>query len=337
MIALSRGIMVALAGLFSLYHVVLAFFSLSTPAHAAPVLLAIGLYVLATVATLWPSKRPALPVWLAAFDLGVCLAIQILVTSQLDPAANNGYATWYVAAVGTLLTIVAVRHRMGWAWAGAGLLVLHTVIWAGPFAIAPLGVLGSLSWVAVATAVVRGIVRASRETAAFANAEREAADWHAAQEAHLYVRQLRVIQTKRISLPMLRRIAQSGGDLSEEDRAECFRLEAALRDEIRGRRLLDDSVRHEVTRARRAGAEVLLLDDGGLDDLAEDELRRIHGRIADAMRETRAEKFIIRTVQSGEVAVTIVGLSAGEDPDDPDIDLWLEIPRQVVGAHSREN
>ncbi|HEY8590250.1 MAG TPA: hypothetical protein VIL55_11930 [Naasia sp.] len=332
MIALRRNIMVGLAGLFSLYHTVLALFSLDKPASSGPVLLAIGLYAVATAASLWPTKRTSLPFWLAAFDLGVCLAVQVLVTSQLDPQANNGYATWYVAAVGTLLTIVAVRHRIGWAWVGAGLLVLHTIVWAGPFALAPLGVLGSLSWVAVATAVMRGIIRASRETAAFANAEREAADWHAAQEAHLYVRQLRVIQTKRISLPMLRRIVESEGDLSDEDRAECFRLEAALRDEIRGRRLLDDSVRHEVTRARRSGAEVMLLDDGGLDDMDDDDLSRVHARIAQAMRETTTEKFIIRTVQSGDVAVTMVGLSAGEDPDDPDIDLWLEIPRAAVPA-----
>lgn len=332
MITLRRGVMVGLAALFSSYHIVLALFSLDTPASPGPVLLAIALYGVATAASLWPTQRTALPLWLTAFDLGVSVAVLILVTSQLDPAANNGYATWYVAAVGTLLTIVAVRQRIGWAWVGAGILVLHTILWAGPFALAPLGVLGSLSWVAVATAVMRGIIRASRETAAFANAEREAADWHAAQEAHLYVRQLRVIQTKRIALPMLRRIVEADGDLAAEDRAECFRLEAALRDEIRGRRLLDDGVRHEVTRARRTGTEVVLLDDGGLDDLSDDELSRVHARIAQAMRETTTEKFIIRTVQSGGVAVTMVGLSAGEDPEDPDIDLWLEIPRAAVPA-----
>lgn len=333
MIVVRRGIMIGLAGLFSLYHVVLAVFSLGTPQHPQPVVIAIVLYIAATIATLWPTKRAALPHWLAAFDLAVCLAIQILVTSQLDPDANNGYATWYVAAVGTLLTIVAVRYRMGWAWVGIGILALHSMVWAGPFAVVPLGVIGSMLWVLIATAVMRGIIRASRETVAFVQAEREAADWHAAQDAHLYVRQLRVLQTKRISLPMLGRIVESDGDLSDEDRAECFRLEAALRDEIRGRRLLDDSVRHEVMRARRAGTEVVLLDDGGLDDTPEDDLARIRGRIAQALRETPTEKLIIRTAQGGEAtAVTMVGLSAGEDPDDPDIDLWLEIPRQAVPA-----
>ncbi|BDZ45871.1 hypothetical protein [Naasia aerilata] len=333
MIAVSRGIMIGLAGAFSFYHVVLALFSLGTPERPEPVLTAIALYIVATVATLWPTKGAALPHWIAAFDLAVCLAIEILVTSQLDPDANNGYATWYVAAVGTLLTIVAVRYRIGWAWVGGGILVLHSIVWAGPVAVVPLGVVGSLLWVLIATAVMRGIVRASRETVSFAQAEREAADWHAAQDAHLYVRQLRVLQTKRISLPMLRRIVESDGDLDEEDRVECFRLEAALRDEIRGPRLLDDSVRHEIMRARRAGTEVVLLDDGGLDETPDGDLSRIHARIAEALRETSTEKLIIRTVQGGEpTAVTMVGLSAGEDPDDPDIDLWLEIPREAVPA-----
>ena len=50
-------------------------------------------------------------------------------------------------------------------------------------------------------------------------------------------------QTNRIAAPMLRRIADRGGDLTDDQRRECRKLEAAIRDEIRGRMLLNDAVR----------------------------------------------------------------------------------------------
>ena len=62
--------------------------------------------------SLWPAKRVRMPDWLAAFDLAVSIVLPLLVTSQLDPTRDNGYATWYVAAVGTLMTIAAARRQL---------------------------------------------------------------------------------------------------------------------------------------------------------------------------------------------------------------------------------
>jgi hypothetical protein len=338
-ITVPRTVILALAGLFSAYHVVLGIVSRETPENFAPAVVAMVLYVTATVLSLWPRGPVLMPTWLAAFNLAVSIAMPLLVTSQLDPDEKNGYATWYVAAVGTLLTITSTRRRQAFAWVGVLSLALQTVLWTGVGGLASLGVLGSVVWVAVSHLLARALAKAARDTRQFGLAEREAADWQAAQDTHLFERQFRLRQTSSMALPMLRRIVAQDGRLSDEERQECLHLEGAIRDEIRGRKLLNDAVRHEVMDARRRGTVVTLLDEGGIDDLDESELARVHGALADAIRATRTDRLIARTVPEGSAtAVTVVGLSVGgdgsasmlgEDDLDDEVDLWLEIPRAI--------
>jgi hypothetical protein len=237
------------------------------------------------------------------------------------------------------MTIVCTRLRPGWAWGGVAFLVAHTALWAGPLGLVTFGVIGSASWVTVAHVISSALTRAARDTRRFALAERETADWQAAQEAHVMERQFRLDRTGRMALHMLETIERSGGDLTPEQREECLNLEGAIRDEIRGRRLLNDAVREEAMRARRRGATVALLDEGGIDDLAGDDLERVLDRLAAAIRDTDADRIIARTVPEGsDVAVTVVGLRSPdeharalglEDDDDESVALWLEIPRAV--------
>ncbi len=204
--------------------------------------------------------------------------------------------------------------------------------------------IGSTSWVAVSHILSVALDNASKDARRFAIAEREATDWQAAQEAHVDERQLRLGQTSAMALGMLRKIQDSGGDLTDEERAECLHLEGAIRDEIRGRKLLSDAVREQVMNARRRGATVTLLDEGGIDDLSDDDLARVLDRLAVAIRDTTADRVIARTVPEGsDVAVTVVGLrdddedarALGQHPADDDedadegVELWLEIPRMA--------
>jgi hypothetical protein len=337
MITVPRALILSLAALFSGYHVILAIYSLNAATSAGPVLLAIGLYALATVISLWPTSPQRMSLWHGFFNLAVCIAIPLLVGSQLDGAASdNGYATWYVAAVGTLMTITATRRRAALAWAGSAALVGHTLAWAGPGALASMGVIGSVVWVLVAVMLARALAKAGRDARQYGLAEREATEWQAAQEAHLYERQVRLAQTIRLAAPMLRRITDAGGMLSDDDRQECRYLEGAIRDEIRGRRLLNDAVRREVMSARRRGATVTLLDEGGIDDLVGADLDAVLNTLAAAMAGTTAATIIARTAADGAgTAVTVVGLSSpdprlsalGQDSPDDEVDLWLEIPR----------
>jgi hypothetical protein len=241
------------------------------------------------------------------------------------------------------MTITSTRRRHLYAWLGIAALVIQTVLW-DPALLLGIGVIGSASWVAVSHILSRALAKASRDAARFARAEREATDWQAAQEAHLYERQFRLGQTGTTAVPMLRIIEESNGELTEEQRAECLHLEGAIRDEIRGRRLLDDVVRSEVMAARRRGVLVSLFDEGGLDELDEASLQRVLTTLAEAIRSTSATRVIARTAPpDSEVAVTVVGLTPSgdgrardlgqsDDDEDDSVDLWLEIPRTAARA-----
>lgn len=343
MITIPRYIIVALAAVFSGYHLLLAAYSIDVPREKGPFIVAMVLYALATTISLWPSKKLRMPWWMAAFNVAVSVAVILLVTAQLDVHGSVGsdYSTWYPAAIGTLMVITSTRKQNLFAWLGVGALALHTTVWAGPAALATLGVVGSILWVAVSNVLSYSLAKISRDARQYALAEREAAEWQAAQDAHLFERQFRLRQTNRMALPMLRQIVASNGDLSEDQRRECNHLEAAIRDEIRGRKLLDSRVREQVMMARRRGVIVTLLDEGGIDDLSEPEMERVLGSLASAVRQSDADRIIVRTVPEGsDVAVTVVGLRSSDDgnsgvlghseDDDDQVELWLEIPRAVT-------
>jgi len=344
-IGVPRYLVVGLAGLFSAYLLVLAVYTIDQPRHQVPIFVAMALFALATVVSLLPFGPKRMPIWMAAFNFAIVIAITLLVANELDFArpGGTGYASWYVAASGILLTITSTRGRPTFAWLGIGFLVVHTITIvgpAGPAGLLSLGIVGSASWVAVSHVMSTALTKASKDAQRFALAEREATDWQAAQEAHVYERQFRLGQTSAMALAMLRIIQERDGDLTDEQRQECLHLEGAIRDEIRGRKLLNDAVREEVMSARRRGATVTLLDEGGIDDLSEVELDRVLNRLAQAIHDTDADKVIARTVPEGsDVAVTVVGLrSAGDGQavalgqdslEDDEVDLWLEIPRVV--------
>ena len=79
---------------------------------------------------------------------------------------------------------------------------------------------------------------------------------------------------------------------------------------MRAPRLLDDAVRTELERARRRGANVTVLDEGGLEGLDEDSLGVIRGQLAETLRSAASDRLYIRTSPHETVAVTVVGRSA---------------------------
>jgi len=344
MIEVPRWLLLVLGALFSAYHVILGIYSLSAPRSPWPAIAALVLYSAATVMSLWPARRVRMPDWLAAFNLAVSIVLPLLVTSQLDPDAENGYATWYVAAVGTLMTITAARRQLLAAWLGVSALAVQSVVWAGFMALGSLGVIGSIVWVGIAHMLTVALTSAARSTRRYAQAEREAAAWQAAQDAHLFEGRMRLSQTNRIAAPMLRRIADRGGALNDAQRQECRTLEAAIRDEIRGRMLLTDAVRAAVQEARERGATVTLLDEGGIDDLDEAVRDRVLSQLADAVAASHADRIIARTAAEGSpVAVTVVGLrdavdghDVSDDSDEAEVELWLEIPRETETPQTEE-
>jgi hypothetical protein len=343
-IAYPRPLLYALGAGFSLYHVVLAFFSFRNSPASVFDLVAVAVYVASTVLALWPGSTTRMAPPLAAAMTAVAVALPLLVAPTPDPTASNGYSTWYVAAVGTLMTIVAARSRPFFAWAGMAFLIVHTVVWAGPVGLATLGVIGGLAWVGIAQLLIIELGRAGSEARVLEAAERAATSWRAAEEAHLTEREIRLEQTRTIASDMLRRIATGGSELSDEERRECRLLEASVRDEIRGRRLLDDRVRRLVLDARRRGVTVSVLDDGGLDHTSEAESSRVLSELAQALGGIRdgVDRIVVRTASADSPsAVTVVGLrtaddgsagALGADDSADEVDAWVEIRRDERGA-----
>ena len=334
MISVPRVLLVGLAATFSAFHVVLGLSALGVPDSTGPVLVAMTLYGAATAVSLTPSRAVRMPVGLAAVNIGVTGVGLILVLTQLDPHTENGYATWIIGAVGTLMTITVVRQRPWFAWAGIGMMLVAVLVWTrDPLELPALGAIGGPVWVGVAHATTVAIVRSARDARLYAQAEQRAAEWQAQEEAEFYERRVRLAQMDRQVAPMLRRIVTTDGMLDDAARAECLHLEAAMRDEIRGRRLLDDRVRQEVLAARRRGVEITLLDDGGIDDLDRHQHARVTAVIAQQIGATTADRVVVRTAHhDADVAVTIVGL---KDPasdaatDEAQLELWLEVPRSA--------
>jgi hypothetical protein len=339
-IGVPRWIIVGLAGLFSAYVIVLGIYAIDVPLSPFPVIAGMALFAIVIALTLWPLGPAQMPIWMAAFAIASEVAITLMVSAEIDlhREGGPGYATWYIAAVGIVSTIVCTRGRPVWAWIGIVFLVVQTVLWAGPLGLVTLGVIGSASWVTVASVIRSALTRAARDARRFTLAEREATDWHAAQEAHVMERQFRLGQTSEMAARMLGTIQQRGGDLTPMEREESLNIEGAIRDEIRGRKLLNDAVRDVVMDARRRGTTITLLDEGGIDDLGEADLERVLGELATAIRGTTADRVIARTVPEGsDVAVTVVGLNSPDEharalgldsgEDDEDVALWLEIPR----------
>ena len=91
---------------------------LDVPSNPWPGVVAMVLYAVATALSLFFMRSMRMPVGIAAGNVAVAGASLILVLPQLDPADENGYATWIIGAIGTLMTITVVRQRALFALGG---------------------------------------------------------------------------------------------------------------------------------------------------------------------------------------------------------------------------
>lgn len=285
-----------------------------------------------------------LPVWASVLALTVSVAVPSAMAIAVGPDARTaGFATWYLGGIGALMTIVMVRRRPWVAWAGMLALTVGSVVWMGPIDALVLGLVGSLVWVGVAQLFQRSFDRAADDTARLALLQRAASAWQAAQVVRQRERRVQVQRALTVAGPVLTRAVSTGGVLTDAEKLEARIAEGCLRDEMRAPRLLDDDVREELARARRRGAVVTVLDEGGLDDLSEESLALIRAQLAEALRAAASERIFIRTSPHERIAVTIVGRSAstvasgeGGPADEDTVDLWREIPHpEAVAAERR--
>jgi len=118
-------------------------------------------------------------------------------------------------------------------------------------------------------------------------------------------------------LPLLESISESNESLSKSDRVKAQLTEAELRDQIRGRNLLSMDVVSETRSARQRGIEVQLLDDGGLDDLTDQERVPYLWEIATRLKDVKAGKVVVRAAKGDSWRVSMAAIR--KESDSPDL------------------
>lgn len=269
-----------------------------------------------------------LPLWACVLALAAAAVVPaatwyaVAETARLEP-----FATWSLGGIGALLTIVMVRRRVIVAWAGLVILAISSAAWIGVVGALTLGLVGAVVWVVAAQLLMALVDRAAVDTAELTGIQRRSSEWLASQDGRRRERRVRVQQALEVAGPVLIRTIETDGLLSETEREQARLAEGTLRDELRGPRLLDESVRARLHEARRRGSIVTVLDEGGLDDASGDALDAIRADLARALEGAASDRIYIRTSPHESIAVTVVGRSLeGGDPDaDEVVDLWHEI------------
>lgn len=240
-------------------------------------------------------------------------------------------ASGVYGAVGLLLTIVCVRRRALLAWIGIAALAAQGIAVIGLDLSLQRGLLGAVLWVGLAQLLMWFTDRAYRDTSRLARLQQVSSAWQAAQEARRFERRQRVQFALIVAGPVLARVIETGGRLSDAERLRARLAEGTLRDELRGARLLDDEVRLAIRALRERGATLTIFDENALEDLDEPALQRVRSELAATLRGTSAERIIVRTSPDPDIAVTVVGRRAAGAGvgDEDDVELWHEIPRRA--------
>ena len=321
MIRLSTLSMQFFAVTFGLYHAVLGFLNLGSYAQPGFVIVALTSYVLALGLSVLVLGPIALPGWVASINLVVSIMLPLLVSAASPDVQSSSYTTWYVAGVGTLLAITAVRSHTTIAWIGIIFLILEVLVWGGSSALFNSGLVGAVLLVLGAQAAARVLA----ENAEIAKRFRERALMTeaatAAKSAARLERERRLQQTLTGVLPQLEKIVAQEGNLSKAEKELARLTEAQLRDQIRGRGLSHPELAKQTLLARSRGIEVQLLDDGGLEDLDQVQIDALLMRVANELKSVKEGKVVIRSVAGESWNLTMAAIRKGAEK--PDIFLRL--------------
>jgi hypothetical protein len=337
MIVVPRWFSAGIASAIAAYTAAFAIIWIATGRSPLTNLIALGFFGLAFGLCINRTGRATLPATIVITASGVLLPV--LGSVGLDPV-HDSYSSgaWYVSGVACLVVVLLWRRRATAAWVLMGFLLVHTYAWGGFDALNGFGVVAATLLIAIMAAGGWAVARTEHHLASYSEAEREALEWEAAQDAYHAERQVRLATTARLASAMLHRIAGATDGLTDADRFECRVLEQTIRDEIRGRRLLNDAVREQVVAHRRRGALVQVNDDGGIDDVPAEVLEPMLAQVAAALDGLTSDRIIIRTApRDSDKAVTVVAMSTdpvaaalGVDDDEEQVDLWLELERPVL-------
>lgn len=321
MLELPRWLLATVSAAFAVFHAVLGVLAYRGYDNDWLLALSITIY-LATVALVVLAKVGlGMGSFVGALAGIGATSTAVIANLGITPGQTGTYASWYVGGMAVLLGIVAVRGQGLIAWTTAGIVTMVVVQAAGVAGIGSAGVVGMVILVAAGQATARSLSKADREIeelqkAAIAD-EAGIAATRAASEARR--ERLQVVLTR--VLPALSYITSKQGNVSDAERKKLVALEAALRDDIRGRKLVTAEIQAATARARERGVQVLLMDEGGLDQVSSTELTVIMSKVANAIDQVQAGKVVVRSPRGEKHMVTVTATRPGTNAPD----LWLRI------------
>ena len=275
-------------------------------------MIALVIYFYAATATLLLFRGLLLPRWQAFFNLGAALAMPSLVLAQREIVDDHAIGSWVVMGTAVVLTATAVRQRAKFALIGLATLLTILIFEYGQGAITTVGLAGALVFVMAGLAVSRGIARATRESEKFKEKEIETRSKIAELEAASRERQLQLSQVLGIAVPLLSAIRDSQGPLSDDLRQSAKLVEATLRDNLRGRDLLNRAMSNEIQRLRNLGVDVLILDEGGTQSLSAKEKDELLNRAVDSLQVVTQGRVTIRSPKGEDFRLTVVATIPGQ-------------------------
>ena len=247
--------------------------------HTAPVIGCLGAMSAAALLTLraWPEQR--MPRWAAAWTAILVGVANPVVLFQIDVVGWPGCAAWCTSAGAALCCGLLARDRPWEAWAGLGLLVATSGVWALATGRDPAMILAWMAGQIIPVCLWRGIARLSVALTA-ATAENEAIGAEAvarrrAEQESQRLRQRAMDSVRERSVSVLTAVS-SGRPSAPALCAQARLLEAELRDERRAPFFTGTAAVDAARAARARGIDVTLLDDRGPAEKAA-------GRIQDAV------------------------------------------------------
>lgn len=302
----ARGLAVAV-----IFMTAIAWYAWSTPMHATMPWLSAVAFIPMIAAAVGLILLPGDP--LPARSSVVLVALVVLSTAMV--AWQEKWVTgellvfWPIMPAVIFLTFLCTRGPIVWAWIGFAAMALVLALWTQDAGVGWATGIGVWSINVAPLLMATFFSRVMRPMARFVVLLREGSNRLAAAESAAAAREHeRTVQLDALEQsigPILERLA-AGGDIDEETRRECRLVEARLRDGLRARALVDDSISDAARDARERGAMVVLLDDGGSVQLASPLLDTVRATIATELSGVGGGKLTARILPPGRDLIATV-------------------------------
>ncbi|NDE88914.1 MAG: hypothetical protein EB055_02910 [Micrococcales bacterium] len=253
-----------------------------------------------------------IPLMQAITNVVLVSLIPTLVIEQRHLSQNSELGGWMVMGITVILTATAVRQHPFFAVLGLVMLLVQVGLEYGLEGFISYGLVGAMVFVLAGLGVSGGIRKANHESDKYRDQESATLARIASIEAAELARKERLQEVLSSAVPTLEKIAKASEPLSESEKQDAVRLELGLRDEIRGKGLLTEEMRAEISRLRNLGVAVALLDEGGMDDLPVERKKEIINRAIKELQVVVSGKVTLRSPRGEKFRLTVVASLPGQ-------------------------